>query len=369
MKILSLGLDKSAAKINSTLARRLLDLSQLVEKYWVIVPAEKDEVLAINEKVKVFLVGGRQKVSKFFRIWQRAKEILSLESFDVLTTQDIYFLAGLGLFLAKRFNLGLEIQVHGFEKYYGLRKYLAQYVLPKADAIRCVSQRLKKELMDKFHIAEEKITVASIYTDGQKFSSLKRQKPPKSAGDEFIFLTVGRLVPVKNIGLQIEAISEVVKKYSEIELWVVGSGPEEEKIKTKIEKLGLGDKVKLLGQKSPEDLEKIYVEADAFLLTSDYEGWGMAIIEAASFALPIIMTDVGCAGEVIKDKENGLIIPVGDKEKLVEAMIRIIEDEKLAQEIGTGASLAIKNLLSKEQTLQLYKASWEKAMKNKKGNL
>ena len=87
----------------------------------------------------------------------------------------------------------------------------------------------------------------------------------------------------------------------------------------------------------------------------------MAVIEAASFDLPIIMTDVGCAGEVIKNEESGLIIPIGDRQSLVRAMEILLRDESLRQRIGDGARQAAAALPSKQEILNLYLASWQKA--------
>ncbi|MBU2037488.1 glycosyltransferase family 4 protein, partial [Patescibacteria group bacterium] len=241
--------------------------------------------------------------------------------------------------------------------YRGLRKLIAKYVLPRANVVRCVSQRLKKQLIDDFGVAPEKITVVPIYI------KVKSQKSKvKNNEDKKIFLTVGRLVPVKNIDLQIAAMAEVVKKYPQAELWIVGDGPEEEQLKVKSQKLKVNDKIKFLGKKNKEELAEIYKKADAFLLTSNSEGWGLAVIEAASYGLPIIMTDVGCAGEVIKNNESGLIITIGDKQSLIQAMENLLRDEALRQRIGEGARQAVTALPSKQETLNLYLMSWRKAM-------
>ena len=125
-------------------------------------------------------------------------------------------------------------------------------------------------------------------------------------------------------------------------------------------KLKLENNVKFLGwQNNPGEF---YSQADTFLLTSYYEGWGMAVVEAVGHSLPIIMTDVGCAGELIKNGESGIVIPVNNQAKLEEAMMRLINDENLRKKLAEGAFSAIKNLPSKEETLALYKKSWEKAI-------
>ncbi|MDD5032417.1 MAG: glycosyltransferase family 4 protein [Patescibacteria group bacterium] len=357
MKILSLGLDNSILEKNSRLSERARDYGDLVEKYIVIVPGEKDEEAILSPKVKVYGRGGCNKMIKFWGVFTLAKKLLREEKYNLITVQDQYYLGWLAWKLARRFKIGLEIQVHGFEKFSGLRKIIAKFVIPRANAVRVVSERLKKKLVDDFGVKEERITVVPIYTE------VKSQKSKvKSSDDKFVFLTVGRLVPVKNISLQIEAFKNLELRFKNIELWIVGDGEESQKLKVESQKLKVEDKVKFLGSGYRLDLENTYAQADAFLLTSNYEGWGLVVIEAAYFGLPIIMTDVGCAGEVIKDGESGIVIPVGGQKELEAAMRKIIEDEDLRQKLGEGAKEAVEKLPSKEETLRLYLESWEKAV-------
>src|SRR3989338_4095044 len=362
MKILNLSLDKSILDKNSKTSRRIVEYGDLADRYIVVVPDKDYKEIRLSEKVFVYGSGGGNKIFQLINVYRTAKKLLRRGEFDVVTVQDQYYLALVGRILAKKFKIGLELQIHGFEKYSGLRKIIADFAIPRASAIKCVSQRLKRQLMRDFGVKEEKITVAPIYSESIKFIKSKVYKVD-SENNKFIFLTVGRLVPVKNVGLQIVAMAEAVKKYPNVELWIVGDGPEKSNLKSKISKLKLENNIKLLGwQNNPEEF---YSQADAFLLTSDYEGWGMVAVEAANYGLPIIMTNVGCAGELIKDGESGIVIPVNDQAKLEEAMSRIIKDDSLRKKLAEGALSAIKNLPSKEETLSLYKQSWEKAMKLK----
>ena len=365
MRILNLSLDSSILDKNSNLSQRIVEYGNLVNNYIVVVPDKNYKEIRLSEKVFVYGSGGGNKIFKLFNVYKTAKKLLKQGKFDVITVQDQYYLALIGLFLAKKFKIGLELQIHGFEKYSGLRKVIANFVIPRANAIRCVSQRLKRQLIKELGMKEEKITIVPIHVNlKSKILNLKnKENKERGLNSKFIFLTVGRLVSVKNIGLQIKAVLEVVKNYPNTELWIVGDGAEKSNLKSQISKLKLENNVKLLGWQN--NLEEFYVKADAFLLTSDYEGWGMAVVESANYGLPIIMTDVGCAGELIENEKSGLIIPVNDQTKLEEAMIRIINDDDMRKKLAEGVFLAIKNLPSQEETMALYKQSWERAIKNK----
>lgn len=356
MKVLSLGLDNSVLNKFSALAKRVVGYGELVEKYTVIVPNQINEAVELSEKVKVYGSSGGNKLRQFIKIYKLANKLCSEKEYDIITVQDQYYLALIGLYLSKKAKIGLEIQVHGFEKYYGFRKIIAKYVLPRAGAVRCVSQRLKQELINDFGVKEKNITVAPIYSE----PLINNRQPIKPDKNKFIFLTAGRLAPVKNIGLQIEAMDKIVKRYPDSQLWIIGDGPEKKNYEFKIADFELEKNIKLFGWK--DNLEKYYSAADCFVLTSNYEGWGLAIVEAAGLALPIIMTDVGCAGEFIKDGESGLIIPVNNKQSLIEAMLKIMADENLRKRLRKNAKSAAARLLNKEQTFNLYKISWQKAV-------
>jgi len=366
MKILNLSLDKSILDKNSKAATRIVEYGNLADRYIVVVPDKDYKEIRLSEKVFVYGSGGNNKIFQLINVYRTAKKLLRHGKFDIITVQDQYYLALVGRILARKFKIGLELQIHGFEKYSGLRKIIADFAIPRANAIRCVSQRLKRQLVRDFGVREEKITVVPIFAKTQ-FPISNFQFPNRSQSknleDKFIFLTVGRLAAVKNINLQIRAMAEAVKKYPNVELIIVGDGPERKKLELKIKNLKLQNYIKLLGWQN--DPDEFYLKADAFLLTSNSEGWGMVAIEAANYGLPIIMTDVGCAGELIENEKSGLVIPVNNQVKLEEAMIRIIGDENLRKKLTEGAFSAIKNLPGKEETFVLYKQSWEKAMKNK----
>ncbi len=363
MKILTLGLDNSILDKNSSLAKRVLEYADLVESYIVIVPNSEYKKIDISSKAKIYGSSGGGKINKLIKIYSLAKKIIKEGKIDVISVQDQYYLAFIGYLLSKKFKIGLEIQIHGFEKFSGLRKMIAKFVLPRANSVRVVSQRLKKELIRDFRVEENKITVVPIYTPpviALPSSVIPAEAGIQSLDQPFIFLTASRLVSVKNIQMQIKALADLENKKTELR--IAGNGPEEKNLKKLVKDLKIENRVKFLGW--IENMEEEYLKADVFLLTSNKEGWGMVAIEAMKYELPVIMTDVGCAGEVVKNQESGIVTKVGDEEGLKNAMDEMIKDEDLRKKLSQGAIKAIKNLPSKDDTLKMYKESWKKARIN-----
>lgn len=358
MKVLNFSLDKLAADPHSAVARRIASYGRITNRYDVIVPADEADTVSLGPQVVVHAVRRSGKLMTLWRIYRLSFQLAQRHSYDVVSVQDTYYLAVLAWLVARRFQAGLEVQVHGFEKYNGMRKYLAGFTLRRANAVRVVSKRLKIKLVQDFAIDEASITVVPIQvSDAVRTTQLKKHSTNTGP---FTFLTVGRLVPVKNMSMQIEAFAEIINTHPNARLWIAGEGKESNKLKVASNKLELKENVRFLGWR--DDLSNVYEKADCFVLSSHSEGWGMAVVEAAARGLPIIMTDVGLAGEVIKDHVSGLVIPVGDVHALAQAMKVIMEDVSLRTRLAQGARQAIADLPDAAQTLELYRQSWDNAV-------
>lgn len=352
MKILNLSLDDKILDPLSGVTRRIYEYGQMCEKYTVIVPADRDYRNEISAKTEILSVSGWKPV-QLAKIYFLARYYIKKHHYDVISVQDAYYLAWLGYLLASKFRIGLELQIHGFERYSGLRKLVARLVIPRANSVRTVSRRFKRILTERFRLDPEKVTVVPIYTD-----IAIRRAGARAPGKRTVFLTVSRLVKIKNIELQIEAVKRLLGKGKDIELKIVGAGPEEKNLRR--QSRGFEDRIKFSGWVS--ELDEIYSDADIFLLSSDREGWGLVVIEAASHGLPVIMTDVGCAGEIVANNENGLVVPVGNAEALTAAMEKYIDNYALRESHIKALQEKIKALPDKKETLKLYKKSWEKAL-------
>lgn len=357
MNILNIGTDSSVLNEQSSLFKRILDYSAMVNKYYVIVPAKNSILKKVSDKITLYGVSGFAKPVVLIKIYQLLKKILKNDFFDVISVQDQYYLALACYLVSSKTKTALEIQVHGYEKYSGIRKMISRFVLGKADSIRTVSDRIKNEMI-KNGISEEKISVIPIFTEISN-----SQVAVAGDNNKFIFLTAARLVPVKNISLQLAALALLQENHKNIELWIAGDGPDVAKLKAESKKLEVEEMVKFLGWQA--NLDKYYNSADAFLLTSYSEGWPLVINEAAARGLAIIMTDVGSAGKLIVNNESGLVIPIDDGDALVAAMKKIILDKELRLALGQKAKENFNKLPDKQQTLAMYKKSWEMAVNNK----
>ena len=145
-----------------------------------------------------------------------------------------------------------------------------------------------------------------------------------------------RLVPQKNLGLLIDAFSDIVDLFPEYSLHIYGDGEERERLENKIKQMNLQNKILLHGYSN-----NIYEEindAALFVSSSNYEGISNSMLEAMALGIPCICTDcpAGGARDVIKPGVNGLLVAVGDKSGLSQMMKEVLSNKELSETISEG---------------------------------
>lgn len=164
-------------------------------------------------------------------------------------------------------------------------------------------------------------------------------------------VAVSRLSASKNLILSLDAFKDFSTKFPEHVFEIYGKGEQEKELKQHAEKIGIGDKVIFKGFQT--DVHEKILDAEMYIITSDYEGLSNSMIEAMALGIPTISTDypIGGARMVIENGVNGFIVPVGDKEKLVNAMIKIAGDKALQEKFSIeGSKLKDKLSLDKITT-------------------
>ncbi|MFF5333669.1 glycosyltransferase family 4 protein [Streptomyces sp. NPDC013181] len=159
--------------------------------------------------------------------------------------------------------------------------------------------------------------------------------PPADGGGRIV-VAAGRLTPVKRFDLLIEAFAAVAAAHPDWTLRIYGRGEEKERLRALIDRLGLYDNVFLMGAVTPMEAE--WVKGSIGAVASAYESFGMTIVEAMSCGLPVVSTDCPYGpGEIVTSGEDGLLVPVGDREALAGALLRLVGDDELRRRMGRTA--------------------------------
>jgi glycosyltransferase involved in cell wall biosynthesis len=153
---------------------------------------------------------------------------------------------------------------------------------------------------------------------------------------ELLIGSVGRFYPQKGYEHLIRAVSILKRGYpGKFRCVVVGHGPEQERLQTLIDELGLADQMQLVGRR--EDIADVVRAFDVAVLPSNYEGSPLTVLEYMAGAAPIVASGVGGVPELIEDSVHGLLVAPGDTEALASSMRRLLEDRDLARRLGRAA--------------------------------
>jgi L-malate glycosyltransferase len=190
--------------------------------------------------------------------------------------------------------------------------YFCQIAYKHADKLIAVSEALAKQIKKHFNFEAE---VVHNVVDVNSFSF-----QPQNNHKGFHFISVGNLKPVKGFDILINAFNKI--RQNRFSLIIVGKGSERPKLQTQINRLGLGGKICLAGQKTRAEINQLMQKSDAFVLASKSETFGVAYIEAMAAGLPVIATRCGGPEDFV-NQSNGLLVEVDNVEQLAQAMVEL----------------------------------------------
>jgi len=158
--------------------------------------------------------------------------------------------------------------------------------------------------------------------------------------DGFALGVAGRLTAQKALGDTLEALARV----PDVALLVLGDGPERAKLERRAGELGLADRVRFLGAGTRDDVIALFRAVDAALLTSAWENLPHTLLEALATGTPVIATAVGGIPEVVRDGENGLLVPPRDIAAIASAIDRLVHDDALRASLAAAAAPSVEEL-------------------------
>jgi len=190
------------------------------------------------------------------------------------------------------------------------------------------------------------------FRNGKKQRSRKREElgiPRNSLVVGF----VGWLLPIKGVRFLLEAMAGVVKQHPKSLLVLVGKGEKERELRQQAENLGLTDKIRFLGWR--QDVEEIMPGLDLFVLPSLNEGMGRVLVEAMAMGLPIVASRVGGIPDLVKDQQNGLLVPPADATALAQAISDLLEDKNRRKRMGEAGKRMCRSYSTRAMMEQIDK--------------
>jgi len=241
----------------------------------------------------------------------------------------------------------------------GMKSRLKFAVIRKsATRVVAVSNYLKRELEQKWRFTSDQVTVIHNGVDFEAFDiqpgkSSLRTELGLEPGTPLIGM-VGNIRGPKAYRYFVEAARLVSDRMPECRFLIVGHGEGDllNELIGQIEALGLKGKVILTGFR--HDVAQILAQLDVFMLSSLSEGLSIATIEAMGLGKPVVVTDSGGPGEIVRDGETGYLVPTADPKALADRAMELLQNHSLAERMGLAARADVRLRFSLDQNVLSY---------------
>lgn len=281
----------------------------------------------------------------------------------IVTAQDPFAAGVVGYLISRWTNSPLEIQEHG-DFYSGawareswknrILSVVGRFILNRAERVRAVSERVKEHLT-AIGVSTSKIEVISVSQDLYGLLATPFTHPSASLR----IVAPCRFVPQKGLDVLLAAVRLLKQKGTSCTLSLVGSGPREAELNAQIRALGISDIVTIEPWRDPS---RLWDDADLFVLSSNYEGWGRTIVEAMAAGVPIVTTDVGCVGSFFRPQIDGRVVQPGDAAALAKAIDEQLTETDRREAMRRSARERAETFPSQEELHAKQAAGWRRLL-------
>jgi N-acetyl-alpha-D-glucosaminyl L-malate synthase BshA len=249
---------------------------------------------------------------------------------------------------------GTDITIVGSDPSYSA---LTQYLIAASDAATAVSESLARDTVRHFCPGPNpcRIEVIHNFVDTERFApraAVAKSRPP-------LAVHVSNFRPVKRVPWLIEAFARA-SAGSKAELVLVGDGPTRAESCDTARRLGLGSRVRFLGER--DALPELLSPADVFLLASSEESFGLSALEAMSCGVPVVATAVGGVPEVILDGRTGLLCPADDQPRFAERTKELLFDRERSRAMGRAAREDVLARFARDAIVARYEELYQRVL-------
>jgi len=231
---------------------------------------------------------------------------------------------------------------------------ITRFSIDKSDGVTAPSQFLAQATRANFDLTRE-IEVIPNFVDTERFS------PPASPAADGPLLVVhsSNFRALKRVD-DVIAVFARVRRDRRARLALLGDGPERPRLEADVRARGLAGDVEFLGEQL--DVAAVLRRAHVFLLPSETESFGLAALEALSCGVPVVASRVGGLPEVVRDGEDGFLLPVGDVDAMAAAVGTILDDGALHRRLSSAARAGAVSRFARAPMVTRYEAYYERVL-------
>jgi L-malate glycosyltransferase len=253
---------------------------------------------------------------------------------------------------------GTDITLIGSDAAY---RPMTRFALQQSDVVTAVSEYLREETR-KVVCDDCRIKVIGNFVDAERFHPRLRGAGRScfARAGERLLVHVSNFRPVKRV-VDVVRIFAAVSRVHPARLLMVGDGPDRGAAERAAAELGVAQRVTFLGAVS--DVERLVADADAFLLPSDGESFGLAALEAMSCGVPVVGARAGGLPEVVTDDVDGILEPVGAVDAMASRLAALLASPEATARFGASARAKVERKFRSELVVPVYEAAYEEALR------
>lgn len=208
---------------------------------------------------------------------------------------------------------------------------LDRFYSPLTKTVVVVSENLAEYMCIEVGIPAKKIKIIINGIDVERFQVARN---PVVASENIRIGIIARLAPVKDISTLVRAMVIIHQRKPDMQLTIVGDGPERESLESLVKTFSLTSVVTFLGFR--RDIPTILKDIDIFTLSSLSEGTSITLLEAMAAGKPVVVTNVGGNPAVVEEGVNGFLVPSGNSDALAHALLQLAENISLMRDISSA---------------------------------
>jgi N-acetyl-alpha-D-glucosaminyl L-malate synthase BshA len=232
---------------------------------------------------------------------------------------------------------------------------ITRFTIEQSDGVTAPSAFLAQATRDNFGLARP-IEVIPNFVDTDGFT------PNGADAADPLIVHSSNFRPLKRVDDVIAVFAQVARgRGRRCRLALLGDGPERPRVEAEVRDLGLAERVTFLGE--TRDVAATLRRAHVFLLPSETESFGLAALEALACGVPVVASRTGGLPEVVRDGEDGYLLPVGDTEAMAAAVARILDDAALHRRLAATARAGAVARFSRAPMVTRYEEYYEKILR------